>query len=409
MAKVESEEAMSSRLSIPKWEFVALCALFMALGALGTDITLPILGQIRDQFQLEIANDQQLVIYAYMIGLGIPQLFFGPLSDRIGRRKVIIMCIIGYAAFAFMCVVAMSFKMLLFARFMQGAFASGTRVVAMSIVRDVTKGDEMAKLMSLITALFIFTPMIAPAFGQSISHFLGWHWVFAVLSVIALALLFWAFFRLPETLPNSEPSNVNVSKLAADYMSILKTRHTITYLLASSLAIAGLYGFLSVSHQVFESFNQEDKFGLWFAIMSVFPIMFNLISSRFVKAIGTRRLLIWTLLVHICFLVSNSLFLKLTDDNFYVFLILFSVTFGLFAVFFANFAAIVLAPFGKRTGAAAGLYGCASTILASGFGYLVTSRFDGDVSTVLMGFSMLGLLSFALVLLFTAPDVDDLM
>ena len=113
-----------------------MVASLMALNALAIDIMLPALGDISNFYSLQNANDQQLVIFAYIAGFGAPQLVFGPISDRFGRKGLLSICLICYALASGVAMLTNSFTTLLAARFINGIFASGVRVIAVSIVRS---------------------------------------------------------------------------------------------------------------------------------------------------------------------------------------------------------------------------------------------------------------------------------
>ena len=387
-------------LPLPRKEFIFLMALLMAMGAIAVDMLLPTLAQIRTDFALENANGQQMVVYVYVAGLGIAQLFFGPLSDHFGRRPILLISVLGYVISAFLCALAAGFSLLLLARFSQGVFASGTRVVAMSIIRDVSSGDRMAQLVSVILTIYLFTPMIAPISGQYISLFWGWELVFYTLSFLAFLIFLWVLKRLPETRPSALSSNSDIRKTLSNYVHILSSKQTLAYLLAASTSIGGLYAVLSTSQQIFsDTFQQGHLFGVWFAFLAIFPIGFNLAVSRFVRKIGVKRLIYLTLAFNLAFCLLNIGAMHVTKGLFFAFLPLIAINFGFYAVLFGNFIALIMKPFGDKAGAAAGIYGLATTTLASGFGYLISSRFDGSIQPFLIGLLLLGLLSMFCMLL----------
>jgi len=124
-------------LPIPRWEFVSLMAAIFGLQALGIDVMLPALEIVGDYYQIENQNDQQLVIFAFILGFGFPQLIFGPISDRFGRKILLQLSLVGYFITAFACMVAPSFTWLLILRLLQGVCCAGTRVSAGAIIRDL--------------------------------------------------------------------------------------------------------------------------------------------------------------------------------------------------------------------------------------------------------------------------------
>ena len=149
-------------------EFVLLMAATMSLVALCIDAMLPAFPDMARDLSAPSSNDMQLVISLMFIGLALGQLFYGPLSDSIGRKPAIHA---GFAILALGCLVSMfaeSFTVMLIGRFMQGFGAAGPRTVAMALIRDRFHGSEMARIMSFIMTVFILVPILAPAVGQGI-------------------------------------------------------------------------------------------------------------------------------------------------------------------------------------------------------------------------------------------------
>ena len=181
-------------------EFIALAAALMALNALAIDIMLPGLQQIGASLGVENENHRQYVISAYIAGFGIAQLFFGPLSDRFGRRMPLLFGLAIYVVAAFAAAFAPSFEALLILRVIQGVGAAATRVITISVVRDTFGGRAMAEVMSLVFMVFMIIPVVAPGIGQVIMLFSEWHMIFVAMAGIALVFTIWTAWRLPETL-----------------------------------------------------------------------------------------------------------------------------------------------------------------------------------------------------------------
>ncbi|MGO4840048.1 MFS transporter, partial [Rhizobiaceae sp. 2RAB30] len=156
---------------MPRWEFIALAAALMALNALAIDIMLPGLQQIGSSLGVESENHRQYVITAYVIGLGLPQLLYGPISDWLGRRPPLLFGLVIYVIAAFGASFAPTFETLLLLRFIQGVGASATRVIAVSFIRDVFGGRAMAEVMSLVFVVFMIVPVVAPGIGQLVMLF----------------------------------------------------------------------------------------------------------------------------------------------------------------------------------------------------------------------------------------------
>ena len=159
--QVTPQQAQAA-FALPRWEFISICAGLMALNALAIDIMLPGLQQIGASLGVTDENHRQFVIPAYFLGMAAALLFYGPLSDRFGRRPPLFVGLAIYIIAAFAAAFAPSFEALLALRFVQGIGAASTRVIAVSIVRDRFGGRAMAEVMSLIFMVFMIIPVIAP-------------------------------------------------------------------------------------------------------------------------------------------------------------------------------------------------------------------------------------------------------
>src|SRR6201989_2654313 len=184
-------------------EFVVVIASIMALNPLAMDMMLPALPDIAKTFQITDANRPQEVLSTFLIGFGIGQFVMGPLSDRFGRRPVLVDGMVLYCVASLLAIMAQSFETLLLARALQGLGTSATRVIATSIVRDCYAGRRMASVMSLAMMVFIAVPVVAPSFGQAVMLLAQWRGIFMVLMVYGIVALLWSALRMPETLPVS--------------------------------------------------------------------------------------------------------------------------------------------------------------------------------------------------------------
>ena len=155
-------------------EFVVLIAVLQALGALGIDAMLPNIPAIGEALGVADENRRQLIITAYLLGLGGSQLIYGPLSDRFGRRPVLAVGLCLYVGFSLLAAFAPTFELLLAARVLQGVGAASTRSVPISVVRDRYAGREMARVMSLTSIVFMAAPIVAPSLGQLVLMYASW-------------------------------------------------------------------------------------------------------------------------------------------------------------------------------------------------------------------------------------------
>jgi len=150
----------------------------MSIVSFSIDAVLPALGEIGRIFTLQNSNQAQWVIIGIFSGMTIGQLIAGPLSDAIGRKRILFTGIVIYFLGSLLCYSTQSFEWFLVGRFIQGIGVSGPYVASISIVRDKYSGAQMARIMSLIMMVFMVAPAIAPSLGQLIIHFFGWRDIF---------------------------------------------------------------------------------------------------------------------------------------------------------------------------------------------------------------------------------------
>ncbi len=143
-------------------------------------------------------NDRQLIIIAYMLGFGISQLIYGPLTDRFGRRSVLFISLMFYAIAGIACILAPTFPLLIAARVFMGASAGGSRVIAVSAARDLYVGREMAKVMSLVMIVFMAAPIVAPFIGQMMLKVMDWRGIFWGLSSFGVIMVIWVYAACPK-------------------------------------------------------------------------------------------------------------------------------------------------------------------------------------------------------------------
>lgn len=387
-------------LPMPLWEFVGMIAAMMALNALAIDTMLPALHDIAKTYSLQRPNDQQLVIFSYVAGFGAPQLVFGPISDSFGRKRLALGCILVYAALGFACMIAWTFPLLLATRFLQGIAASGIRVIAVSIVRDLTGGRAMARIMSLVMTVFMVVPILAPSLGQGVMLMAPWQWTFGVLSLGGIAVFVWLSLRLPETLAPEDRRPLNLKASLGAYREVIRTPVTFGYMCASGVIFGALFSFVASSEQVFRDvFDKPDTFVLWFAGIAGALSVSTYINSHIVERIGMRRVSHTVLIAFILVASLNAILMSTVGEKLIIFYPLFALGFACFGMIGANFNSLAMEPLGRIAGTGSAAYGFMTTTVASFFGWMVASRFDGSVVPLLEGYVGLGLLCLVVVLI----------
>lgn len=386
-------------------ELVVMIAGLMALNAFGIDIMLPALNQIAHAVGLtapgmESDNRQQMIIFSYVLGFGAPQIIWGPISDRFGRRSPLFVALVGYIITALACIVMRDFHALLVMRFAQGVFASGGRLVAVSIVRDLFAGRQMARFMSLVMTIFMVVPILAPGIGQIVLFVAPWEAIFVVLAVFGAIMLVWTWMRLPETLPEDARMPLNLGRAIGAYGEIVKSRVTFGYMCASGVIFGALFSFIASSEQVFrEVFGQTETFAFWFAGIAGTLACANFLNSRIVEKVGMRRISQTALFIFTIGAAVLSLLTFVFGDHLYIFFPIFALCFGCFGLMGSNFSALAMEPLGKIAGTASAAYGFATTTVASLIGMAISSQYNGSTIPITLGFVCLGIASLVIILI----------
>jgi DHA1 family bicyclomycin/chloramphenicol resistance-like MFS transporter len=399
MDQQASPTSQASRLAIPRWEFIALAAALMALNALAIDIMLPGLQQIGASLGVENENHRQYVITAYIAGFGLAQLGFGPLSDRFGRRIPLLCGLAVYVAAALGAAFAPSFETLLILRFVQGTGAAATRVITVSIVRDVFGGRAMAEVMSLVFMVFMVIPVVAPSLGQLVMLFSEWHMIFVLMAGIALVFTMWAAVRLPETLHPEYRREFTLRVIADGFRIVLTNRVSLFYTLATTAVFGALFGFINSAQQVYVGIY---GLGVWFpvvfAAIAGMMAVSSFVNSRLVGSFGMRKLSHGALVGFIAVTTvwfGLSLFGQLPI---YVFVPLFAAAMLQFGWIGSNFNSIAMEPLGHLAGTASSVQGFMQTFGGGIIGAAIGQSFDGTTTPLAAGFCGVSIAALVFVL-----------
>lgn len=396
----KAEQQTGYALSMPRWEFIALAAALMALNALAIDIMLPGLQEIGSSLGVETENHRQYVITAYVIGLGLPQLLYGPISDRYGRRGPLLFGLTIYVAAAFAASFAPSFEVLLALRFIQGIGAASTRVIAVSFIRDVFGGRAMAEVMSLVFMVFMVIPIVAPGLGQLVMMFAEWHVIFMLMAAIALAVTIWTMFRLPETLHPEYRRPFTAGSVIQGFGIVLSNRVALCYTLATTAVMGGLFGFINSVQQVYVGiYGLGAWFPVIFAAVASMMAVSSFVNSRLVGRVGMRRLSHDAL---VGFMAVNAILFGLAllgPVPFIPFLGLFTLAMLQFGWIGSNFNTIAMEPLGHVAGTASSVQGFVQTVGGGVIGALIGQAFDDTVLPLTAGFFAVSVVAFVLVLI----------
>jgi DHA1 family bicyclomycin/chloramphenicol resistance-like MFS transporter len=380
-------------------EFVVVIASIMALNPLAMDIMLPALPDIGAAFQVSNANRLQTILSAFLIGFGVAQFAIGPLSDRFGRRPVLLAGMAVYCVASVLATLAPTFETLLLARIMQGLGTAATRVIATSVVRDCYAGRRMASVMSLVMMVFIAVPVIAPSIGQAIMLMAAWRGVFVLLTMYGFLALIWSAWRLPETLPPSERKSLALRVVLGSYWQTISNRQTLGYALAAGAVMGTLFAFVFTAQQVFTGiYHLGHYFPLAFAAIAIGVALAGFLNSRFVGRLGMRVISHGALVGYVS---VSALMLAGAEFNWLplpVFMALSALMMFAFGLMLANFTSLAMEPQGHIAGTASSLYGSVTTLLGIGIGYTIGQDYDGTLLPFATGFFICTVAALAVVL-----------
>jgi DHA1 family bicyclomycin/chloramphenicol resistance-like MFS transporter len=380
-------------------EFVVVIASIMALNPLAMDMMLPALPNIGSAFHIDVANRPQMVLSTFLLGFGVGQFVMGPLSDRFGRRPVLLGGMAVYCIASLLAIAAPSFETLLLARALQGLGTSATRVIAVSIVRDCYAGRKMASVMSLAMMVFIAVPVIAPSFGQAVMLLAQWRGIFIVLMLYGVAALIWSALRMPETLPVSERKSIAIRDVLGAFRQTVTNRQTFGYALAAGGVMGSLFAFVFSSQQIFtEIYHLGHYFPLAFAAIAVGVAIAGFLNAKIVGRVGMRVMSHTALVIFVA--VAGTMFAatRLQMLPLPLFMVLAGLMMFAFGLMMANFTALAMEPQGHIAGTASSLYGSITTLLGIGIGATIGQDYDGTLVPFTTGFFLCTLSALAVVL-----------
>ncbi len=282
-------ESQPPATSLSRWQLAASSA----LSPFALVVVSPMLPELRRMYDATEV-DVQFVISAYLFGLCIAQLILGALSDRHGRRAVLLASLAVYVAMSVICAVAPSLETLIIARFLQGCGAAGTAAICRASVHDVTKADTAAYYMSYIAAANSIAHTLAPAVGGYAGDAFGFSGVLVALAGLGLVMLVWSWRSMAETKkPNASSRSLGLWHLLAVNAHLFKSPQFVCYAMIYGLTGAPFFAFLAVAPAYFaDTFGVVGgAFGINWSFMSIAFLTGAMTSARLVKRLGRNVLL----------------------------------------------------------------------------------------------------------------------
>ncbi len=384
---------------LAQFEFVTLMASLMSIVALAIDALLPALDIIGITIGTRQVADNQLLITMIFLGLGIGPLFFGPISDSIGRKPVVYMGLLLFIIASFICVFATSIEMMVLGRILQGIGLSAPRTIAIAMIRDIYSGDYMARIMSFITVVFLLVPIIAPALGKFVLDHYDWQTIFYVQVFFSILVSFWFWKRQAETLEISKRIKFTSTIFIDGLKELMQYKTTMGYTLISGFIVGSFMVYLSTSQQIFEQqYQLKEEFPYIFGLLAISIGSAIFLNGTLVLKYGMEKLVTTSLLAFFAIsLLYIVLFYDSSNPSVSILLLFFGMQFFAIGFLFGNLRALAMQPIGHIAGIGAAITGFISTIMAVPISTYIGRFVLGTTLPLFIGFLVCALLSIIIL------------
>lgn len=375
-------------------EFIILMGLMTALIALSIDAVMPAFPAMAADFHVAHDNSIQLVITGLFLGLSIGTLFFGPLSDIMGRKRPVIIGLFIYFLGSLLIIQSHTIDLLMVGRILQGFGLAAPRTASIALTRDLYQGDAMARVMSFIMMVFIMVPVIAPSIGQAILLITGWRSLFSIFMVIALICLLWFIIRQPETLTPEKRQPFSVERITYAFKEVIGNRQALGYTLAAGLISGAFMGYLSLAQPIFQDeYHMGKSFPLFFASLAISIGLASFFNGRLVFRYGAKNMVRYG---GYALTLSASIFLAVAwinngQPSLWILVVFMAVILFSTGIMFGNLNALAMEPIGHVAGMGAAIVGACSLFMGVILSVVIEQMYHNTITPLIIGFAVLGL------------------
>jgi DHA1 family bicyclomycin/chloramphenicol resistance-like MFS transporter len=374
----------------------------VAFGPISTDLYLPSLPGIARHFNTDAAA-AQATLSVFLAGFAGGQIVYGPLSDRFGRRPVLVIGISLYLAASMACAIAESIEALTISRFFQAMGACSGVVLARAIVRDLYAPERAGTVLAYMGSAMAVAPMIGPVIGGQLEINFGWRANFVVLMGFAAAILLAVIGILDETNQRPDPDALKPRRILGNFVEMLGNARFVGCLAAATFCYSGLFAFISASSFVLIDVVDltPDVFGLCFAVVVVGYMLGAMSAGRLIQRLGLDRVMLWggvlTALGGPVMLVL-AILSKTEVTAIELVLPMMAYAAGVGLVMPATTAAAI-GPYPEKAGAASSVLGFIQMCLAAAVGATVAHILDGTAQPMATAIAICGVGTLASILL----------
>ncbi len=381
-------------------ERLTLYVALTALTAFSIDGLLPAMLMIGDTLGISPPLSVSQIVTVFVLGMAMGEFAIGPVSDATGRRVAVFAGLIVFALGTIVALMAETYAMVLFGRFLQGVGVAGPKIGTRAMIRDRHEGADMARTMSAIFTLLLLVPMIAPAIGAAIAAMTGWRGIFAAYLAMAVGLGLWLWFRHPETLPVERRVPLRPRLFAQNLRAILVNVRVTPVVIATGFVFGAQLSYFAVAAELFGVvYDMPRTMPLLFALLATGTASALLLNMRMVGRTGMDTLIL-----------TGLLFLGLSGTGLLIsaalgsgqppFAIFFGLTwlgfFGL-GLLFGNLNALAMRPLGELAGLGSSVVASLSSLVAFVFASVLERLAQGPVWILAFSFAIAALLSAILI------------
>jgi DHA1 family bicyclomycin/chloramphenicol resistance-like MFS transporter len=371
--------------------FTITISMATALTALGIDTLLPAFPEIREALDLPADSTQvATLVTIFLLGQGLGVLPAGLLADRFGRRPVLWGGLAIYILGAIAATFAPTIELMILARLLWGVGAAGPRVATTAMIRDAYEGTEMARQMSLIMAVFLVVPTIAPAIGTALLAVGPWQLVYLICAVAALAVLA-ASFRLPATMPVDARRKISMREVGGSIWTVLSTPGSAGYLISLTALFGSFMAYLGSSEIIIdEIFGLSDWFAVIFGGVAMVMAFGMLMNGRIVGRIGlvsTLKVVMAALLVANAVAIAAAVLTEGTP-SLLVYLLALTPVIVFVQMLGPNINAAFMQPLGHVAGVAAAVIAMVPMVGGALLGNVINDAYDGTITPMVIGFAV---------------------
>jgi DHA1 family bicyclomycin/chloramphenicol resistance-like MFS transporter len=386
-----------------QWPLLLLLVALTSMGPVALNILVPGVPNLVAKFETD-AGTVQLTVSLFLLSLATGQLLLGPLSDRFGRRPVVLAGVALATLASFAAMAANSIGLLVAARVVQAAGAATGVVIGRAIIRDLYDRDRAAAMLGLVTTAMVVAPMVAPLIGGILDTAFGWEAIFLFVALFSLAILIWAALALPETRPPPAPG-ATATQQQKEWLTLLRSRPFHAYVLVTAFGAAPFFIFIGGAPYVVIDLmgSTSAVYGFWFTITSFGYMSGNFLVSRFSGRYGVRAMTGWGLGVQLASAILFIVTLSIWDHSVTMFFLpQIMMSFGN-GLMLPNAIAGAISVHPQAAGAASGITGFVQMAIGAIGAQAISHALAGSANALPVPIAMMAVLTVAMLAYFRLP------